>query len=87
MYIPQKTETIRDVNCDSKFMITSINDIGFSIRTAYSFLPKTQTIYLFMDNAGGHGKQDVKDQYVEKLKKNTMLKSYGKSHTLQRLIC
>jgi hypothetical protein len=65
--VPKGTEVERDTSCDSTFMTKAINEIGKSIRNAYHFIPKTETIYLFMDNAGGHGKNDVKDDYVSKL--------------------
>jgi hypothetical protein len=48
-------------------MTNSINEIGKSIQNAYHFIPKTEIIYLFMDNAGGHGKNYIKDDYVSKL--------------------
>ena len=54
------TEVTKDVNCDSTFMMNTMNKIGTSIRSHYSFLPKTTPIYLFMDNAGGHGKTEIK---------------------------
>ena len=58
----------RDIKCDSYFMLDNIRDIGRSIRETYSFLPKDHPIYLFMDNAGGHGKTEVKIQYESILK-------------------
>ena len=68
VYIPKGREVDRDVNCNSKFMIDTVDLIGKSIRDAYSFLPHGHPVHLFMDNAGGHGKEEIKDQYVKKLK-------------------
>ena len=61
---PKKGKLIeQDITCDSQFMMSHIRDIGQSIRTSHSFLPKEQSIYLFMDNAGGHGKIEIKREY------------------------
>ncbi len=38
-----------------------------SIRNAYHFIPETEKIYLFMDNAGGHGSDEAKDGYEKRL--------------------
>ena len=58
----------KDLTCDSKFMMLHIHEIGKSICDTYSFLPQEQVIYLFMDNAGGHGKTEVKKEYERILK-------------------
>ena len=61
---PQKGRLIeKDVSCDSHFMMETIREIGTSIRSNYSFLPVSHPVYLFMDNAGGHGKTEVKHEY------------------------
>ena len=61
---PQKGKVLeKDISCDSAFMLDHIRDIGKSIREAYSFLDQNIPVYLFIDNAGGHGKTDVKLQY------------------------
>ena len=66
---PQKGRFVeKDITCDSNFMMDHIREIGKSIRDAYSFLPSTQIIHLFMDNAGGHGKTVIKQQYEKLLK-------------------
>jgi hypothetical protein len=49
------TMIVRDVSCDSDFMKQVMPDLGEAIRRAYYWVPKTQPIYLQMDNAGGHG--------------------------------
>ena len=68
VYVPRKRSVVRDVNCDSQFMIDTVHEIGSSIRTSYSFVPQSTPIILFMDNAGGHGKKNIKEQYVKLLK-------------------
>ena len=66
---PQKGRSIeKDITCDSSFMINNIRDIGSAIRKNYSFLPNDHTVYLFMDNAGGHGKTEIKAEYEKILK-------------------
>ena len=58
----------KDVSCDSHFMMTHIREIGAAIRKNYSFVPEDDPIVLFMDNAGGHGKTEVKREYEKILK-------------------
>ena len=58
--VGRHTEVEKDVSCDSVFMLNNMQLIGKSIRDAYSFLPKTTPVYLFMENAGGHGKTQLK---------------------------
>ena len=58
----------KDISCDSSFMMDHIRAIGQSIRNTYSFLEATHPIHLFMDNAGGHGKTEVKSEYERILK-------------------
>ena len=53
----------KDVTCDSVFMLEHIRDIGQSIRDAYSFLDRSEPVTLFMDDAGGPGKTEVKERY------------------------
>ena len=66
---PQKGKMVeRDITCDSSFMMDHIRMIGKGIRDAHSFLPNDHPIYLFMDNAGGHGKTEIKKQYESILK-------------------
>ena len=60
----------KDLTCDSKFMMEHIHEIGKSIRQAHSFLLENTPIYLFMDNAGGHGKTEIKKEYEKILKEN-----------------
>ena len=68
VYIPKGRVVERDINCGSEFMLNVVDEIGESIRKAYSFLPQDHPVHLFMDNAGGHGKKEIKEEYVRKLK-------------------
>jgi hypothetical protein len=61
-------ERDKDCTCDSQFMLDVIHEVGKSIRDSYSFLPETTPVHLYMDNAGGHGKDKVKKEYVQILK-------------------
>ena len=62
------TKLCRDTTCDLEFMLSHIDDIGQAIRTKYHWVDKKVPIYLFMDNAGGHGTTDTKQQYENILK-------------------
>ena len=54
----------KDCSCDSEFMIEHIHEIGKNIRKAYKKVTTDdKPIVLFMDNAGGHGRNDVKKDY------------------------
>jgi hypothetical protein len=68
VYVPKNTEVEEDITCDSSFMMESIHEIGSSIRASMYWVPQSECITLFMDNAGGHGKESIKDEYVLILK-------------------
>ena len=66
---PQQGKWVeRDITCDSTFMMEHIRSIGKAIRESYLFIPNDHTVYLFMDNACGHGKTEIKKQYETILK-------------------
>ena len=44
--------------------------VGAKIRKAYHWVPDDHPIFLYLDNAGGHGTQEVVDKYVRDLKKD-----------------
>jgi len=56
-----------DVSCDSKFMTETMPQVGKAIRDAYTWVPRTTPIYLYLDNAGGHGTKDAVAAYVKAL--------------------
>ena len=61
---PQKGRIVeKDITCDSDFMMAYIREVGKAIRNTYSFVPPAHPINLFMDNAGGHGKTEIKREY------------------------
>ncbi len=45
-------------------MLEKIPEIGEAWRAAFHWVPRDETIYLFMDNAGGHGTNDATAQYT-----------------------
>ena len=57
----------KDCSCDSEFMLKTIPEIGEAVRSAYHWLEDSEPIYIIMDNAGGHGTDDAKQQYTESL--------------------
>ena len=61
------TERQVDVSCDSTYMMNVIKDIGESIRRSFHWVPREKPVHLFMDNAGGHGTEETKDNYVKLL--------------------
>ena len=58
-----------DVSCDSDFMADSMPEVGAAIRAAYHWADCIETpIFLYLDNAGGHGTKEVVDAYINMLK-------------------
>ena len=49
-------------------MMDYIQAIGQSIQKMFLFLESYHLVYLFMDNAGGHRKTEVKSEYEQILK-------------------
>ena len=69
--VEKGTMVEKDCSCDSDYMIENIHHIGKSIREAYkNVVKKDKPIVLFMDNAGGHGRDDVKKDYEEILRRD-----------------
>jgi hypothetical protein len=60
----QGDEVDEDVTCDSHFMLEVIPSIGVAMRAKYHWLPATTRLHLVMDNAGGHGTNDAKEEYT-----------------------
>jgi hypothetical protein len=69
--VPRGSEVEKDVSCDSTFMLESLEDAGTSIRSALHWVDSDDPIYLFIDNAGGHGTDEAKGEY-----ESTLLKKY-----------
>ena len=48
-------EVEEDCSCDSKYMLGAMNRVGEAIRARYHWIPREESCYLVMDNAGVHG--------------------------------
>ena len=48
-----------DVRCYSKFMKNIMPTVGKVIRHAYHWVPRNIPIFMYIDNAGGHGTKEV----------------------------
>ena len=57
-----------NVTCNSEFMVDTMPEVGQSIRDAYHWVPSSSPIFLYMDNAGGHGRKEVVNDYVKMLR-------------------
>jgi hypothetical protein len=57
-----------DVNCDSQFMLENIRKVGKAMREKLYWVPRPHKCYLVMDNAGGHGTEEVIKKYTDILK-------------------
>ena len=58
-------EVEEDCSCDSEYMLLAMHRVGAAIRKAYHWIPITQSCYLVMDNAGGHGTNDAISSYTQ----------------------
>jgi hypothetical protein len=63
---------IQDCSCDSDFMEPAMDEVGQAIQERYSAngVRDEDVIFLVMDNAGGHGKQEVIERYESNLRDN-----------------
>ena len=61
-----------DCSCNSEFMEKIMDEVGKAIRKHYDKLGISREIpiFLFLDNAGGHGTQETVDKYVASLKED-----------------
>ena len=66
--VPSGTEVEDDCSCDSAFMLKVVDEIGTSIRKSFHWVEPDVPIYLYMDNAGGHGSKKCKREYKKKLR-------------------
>jgi hypothetical protein len=57
-------EVEEDCSCDSLFMLNIIPRIGQRLRDSFHWVAPNEKIYLFMDNAGGHGTNTAIEQYT-----------------------
>ena len=61
---------IVDCSCDSDFMLEILPKAALSIRRKFNYLSPTTTLYLQLDNAGGHGSDEAKQQYIQILREH-----------------
>ena len=57
-----------DTTCGSSFMLGVIREVGANIRSKFHWVSANEPIMLFMDNAGGHGTDEAKEEYVKILR-------------------
>ena len=50
---------LEDISCDSDYMLRVMSLIGIATRDKMPWVPQDETIYLVMDNAGGHGTEEA----------------------------
>jgi hypothetical protein len=67
--VPRGSKVEKDAACDSAFMLESLEDAGTSIWSAMHWVDSKDPIYLFIDNAGGHGTDEAKGEYESRLLK------------------
>ena len=62
----------KDIPCDSKFIIGVMDELGNATRITHCSIREVdeEIIYMVMDNAGGHGKNESLLQYSEYLEEN-----------------
>ena len=62
----------QEISCDSKFMLGMMDKLGNSTRRTYYSIGVVdkEIIYLVMDNAGGHGKDESVLEYSDYLSEN-----------------
>ncbi len=66
-FLTQGTLVERKVNCNSAFMLANLPPIATEIRQRLHWVPPDEPIYLVMDNAGGHGTQEAREEYTGRL--------------------
>eukprot|EP00957_Ditylum_brightwellii_P080680 6136239-Ditylum_brightwellii.AAC.1 len=59
--VPAKIIVEEDVSCNSEFMRGMMGEVGIALCEKYHWVPKSKTMYLYMDNADGHGKDETVD--------------------------
>ncbi len=67
VYIPKGTMVEVDCTCDSAFMLSVMDELGESVRNYYFWIPREVKIYKVLDNAGGHGTDEVVRTYRDYL--------------------
>ena len=75
--VPWGSTQETDVNCDIKFMMSTIHEIGKAICAKMCFVPRWNPIHLIIDNAGGHGMNKGKDKYEKILHEKILRDTYN----------
>ncbi len=65
---PQETIIEREVNGNCQFMLRILPEIATEICQQLHIVPRNEPIYLVMDNAGGHRKQEAREEYTRRLR-------------------
>jgi hypothetical protein len=63
--VPAGSLIEEDCTCDSDFMLDIIREVGSNIRKSFNWVAADTIIHLFMDNAGGHGTNKARNEYVQ----------------------
>jgi len=71
-----------DISCGSTFMTEIVPKIGNAIRDTYYWVLPGATIYLYLDNDGGHGTNEVVDTCVKVVKDNYNIECIHQRHCL-----
>lgn len=66
--VPPGTLVHHEVSCNTRFMLSTVNEIGRSIRKAYHSVPKNCPIYLVIDNTGRHSTIKAKATFENRLR-------------------
>jgi hypothetical protein len=62
--LPAGIVITEDINCDSNYTLQVTPLISAAICQQMPFEPQDETIYLVMDNAGGHGTEEATGEYT-----------------------
>jgi hypothetical protein len=65
---------LEDISCDSDYMLRVMSLIGIATRDKMPWVPQDETIYLVMDNAGGHGTEEAIGQYTRWMQREFNIK-------------
>ncbi len=69
-FLPTGTVIEREVNCNSAFMLQVLPEIAAEMHQQLHWVPHDGPIFLVIDNAGGHGMQEARDEYTRRLRDN-----------------
>ncbi len=62
-YLRQGTVVEREITCNPAFMLENLPLIAAEMRRKFHWIPPKESVYLVMDNAGGHGTQETIEEY------------------------